>query len=94
MNAISAECTSLIAMSEHMASDSLGIVDAQAFSEALQKVRVGMELPMVALVRTLSVELWLRGLVLWSGATKETTIRMNHRTQMSERNEWTTPITS
>ena len=94
MNAISAECTSLIAMSENMASDSLGIVDAQAFSEALQKVRVGMELPMVALVRTLSVELWLRGLVLWNGATKETTIRMKHRTQKSERNEWTTPITS
>jgi asparagine synthase (glutamine-hydrolysing) len=59
---ISLEWNSLVQLSQEMLSSSLGIVNASAFRETLQVARRGVEVPIVPLTRTLSLELWLRGL--------------------------------
>jgi len=41
-------------------SASLGIIDAPSFSESLRKARDGMVVPTITLMRTLSLESWLR----------------------------------
>jgi asparagine synthase (glutamine-hydrolysing) len=60
--AISAEWTHLAELTQHMVSSSLQIVDADKFSEALQKARHGQEVPTVTVMRTLGIESWLQGL--------------------------------
>jgi asparagine synthase (glutamine-hydrolysing) len=60
--AISADWSHLAEMTKHMASCSLGIVETKNFLEALQKARRGKELSVVMLMRTLSIEIWLRNL--------------------------------
>jgi asparagine synthase (glutamine-hydrolysing) len=60
--AISTEWESLTEMSRHMVSGSLGIVQAERIFEILQKVRRGDEVSIVTLMRTFTIELWLRGL--------------------------------
>jgi asparagine synthase (glutamine-hydrolysing) len=62
MAAISTEWARLAETSQHMVSSSLGIVGLKDFSEALQKARRGHNIPMVVLMRTLGIELWLRNL--------------------------------
>jgi hypothetical protein len=47
-------------MSLDMASSSLGVVQSQAFLEALQKARSGQDVPIVPLMRTIAMEAWLR----------------------------------
>ena len=41
---------------------SLGIADSTRFVESLQKTRQGADVPIVPLMRTLGIELWLRNL--------------------------------
>ena len=62
MVAISNDWAHFAAMSKNMLSSSLGIVNPERISEALQKVRRGEEVPMVALMRALFVEGWLKEL--------------------------------
>lgn len=50
------------ALTQHLISEALGIVDGEKFFEALQKVRRGEEVPLVPLLRTLQIEMWLRNL--------------------------------
>jgi asparagine synthase (glutamine-hydrolysing) len=57
---ISTQWQSLVAMNREMISASLGIIDAQAFSEALEKARCGRQVAIVPLLRTLEAESWLR----------------------------------
>jgi asparagine synthase (glutamine-hydrolysing) len=56
---ISADWTRYTEMSQHMVSSSLGIVKGGKFLEALDKARHGRELPLVSLLRTLTIENWL-----------------------------------
>jgi len=58
--AISGQASRLVEMNRAMASGSFRIVDVGAFCEALQAVRTGLNVPLVALIRTLEVELWIR----------------------------------
>jgi asparagine synthase (glutamine-hydrolysing) len=58
--AMSTQWNSLLEMSLHMISDSLGIVDAGLFSKALQNADQGQQIPIVSLKRTVAVEFWLR----------------------------------
>jgi asparagine synthase (glutamine-hydrolysing) len=60
--AISAERARLIGMSQDMLSASLGIVDAGAFREAIERTCHGKEAPIVVMLRTLAIESWLRTL--------------------------------
>jgi asparagine synthase (glutamine-hydrolysing) len=60
--AISTAWPSLRQMSHNMVSSSLGIVGSKGISEVLQKARSGQEIPMITLMRTLCIELWLRNL--------------------------------
>jgi len=62
MVAISTEWDSLMELSQHMVSCSLGIVEFNALSETLRNARHGQEIPIVTLIRTLAVESWLRNL--------------------------------
>jgi hypothetical protein len=62
MAAISTHWASLVEMSQHMVSSSLGIVEQKALSEILQKARQGEEVPIVSLIRSFSVESWLKNL--------------------------------
>jgi asparagine synthase (glutamine-hydrolysing) len=63
---IGAELSSLLELSQHMLVDSLGIADSARFAEALQKARHGLEVPVVTLIRTLGIELWLQNLRAWN----------------------------
>jgi asparagine synthase (glutamine-hydrolysing) len=51
-----------VEMTQNMLSSSLGIVNRVAISEALQKARRGEDVAMVALMRTIHIESWLRNL--------------------------------
>lgn len=71
MAGIAAEWASLVEISHNMAGSSLGIVEADRFLESIQKARNGQEIPMVALMRTLGVECWLKSTVRWLSASKD-----------------------
>jgi asparagine synthase (glutamine-hydrolysing) len=60
MAAISSEWTSLREISRNMVSASLGVIQEQSLSEFLHKARHGQPVPLVQLMRTLYLELWLR----------------------------------
>ena len=60
--AITSDWAHFAEMTQNMLSSSLGIVDPERVSEALQKVRRGEEVPMIALRRTLFFEEWLKDL--------------------------------
>jgi asparagine synthase (glutamine-hydrolysing) len=62
LNAVSNGWATLTEVSLHMITSSLRIVDANKFSEALQKARHGQQVAAVTVMRTLGIELWLRGL--------------------------------
>jgi asparagine synthase (glutamine-hydrolysing) len=59
---ISADWTRYADLTEHMLSSSLGFVDREKLLEGLQKARNGKEVATVTLMRTFSVEIWLRSL--------------------------------
>jgi asparagine synthase (glutamine-hydrolysing) len=60
--AISADWTCFSDLTQHMASSSLGIVEAEKLLEALQKARHGQEVSTVTVMRTLGIEFWLQKL--------------------------------
>ena len=60
MAAISRESSRLIEMSQQMLTTSLGIVDADAFRDAVSSARRGQEIRTVTMNRTLEIEFWLR----------------------------------
>jgi len=62
MVAISKDWAHFAEMTQNMLSSSLGIVDPERISVALQRVRRGEEVPMIALRRTLCIEDWLKDL--------------------------------
>ena len=59
---IAAEWPHLLELGQHMLMGSLGIADSTRFIVALQKIRQGVDVPIVPLMRTLGIELWLRRL--------------------------------
>jgi asparagine synthase (glutamine-hydrolysing) len=65
IGAISTEWTGLVEGALSMVSSSEGIVDDEVFSATLLKARQGQEAPLVSLLRTLSIEHWLRGVQKW-----------------------------
>jgi asparagine synthase (glutamine-hydrolysing) len=83
MVAISNDWAHFAEMTENMLSGSLGIVAPERLSEALQKVRRGEEVPMIALRRTLCLEEWLRGLRALGIMTLDTTLKPKLRWQPS-----------
>jgi len=58
--AISAQWAEAIELTRQMVSGSLGIVVPEKFIAALESARVGREVPMILLMRTIALELWLR----------------------------------
>ncbi|MGB7281328.1 MAG: asparagine synthase-related protein [Candidatus Acidiferrum sp.] len=62
MVGIAAEWPHLLELSQHMLMSSLGIANSTSFVEALQKIRQGADVPIVPVMRTLGIELWLRNL--------------------------------
>jgi asparagine synthase (glutamine-hydrolysing) len=57
---ISADWSRYADRMRRMVTSSLGIVETERFRVALQKARQGKEVPVVMLLRTLSIETWLR----------------------------------
>ena len=64
--AFSRERESLAELSGGMVASSLGILDARSFAETLHRARQGQEVPVVPLLRTIELEVWLRGLRPWT----------------------------
>ena len=62
MAAIAKHSESFLAMSANMASESLGIVDSQQLTKALRDTCRGLEVPLVSIMRTLQLEIWIRSL--------------------------------
>ena len=58
--ALGADWDNLCAISRHLVTRDLGIVDAEGLLQALQEARRGRPVMMVALLRTLGIEFWLR----------------------------------
>jgi len=58
--AIAAEWENFANLATNMVAASLGIVNPQSFANALHKAREGKEVPIVSLMRTLDMEIWLR----------------------------------
>jgi asparagine synthase (glutamine-hydrolysing) len=67
---LSTEWARVRGLTEQMRCGSLGMLDPWAFSEVLEEARRGREVPIVAIMRTLGIEIWLR--------------RMSHRNVLSE----------
>jgi len=65
MSAISSEWAALIDMSQHMVSNLLGVVESRCLSVALHMARHGQEVPTIPLMRTFSIESWLRNQEVW-----------------------------
>jgi asparagine synthase (glutamine-hydrolysing) len=61
--ALSTEWATLLTLSNHMVSDDFGIIDAKLFSAALKNAKSGHDVPLVFLIRTLSIEYWLRSML-------------------------------
>lgn len=61
MIGISRQWSVLVEFSQRMICSSLGFIDQDRFSAALQDARNGHLIPVVTLIRTLGVECWLRG---------------------------------
>ena len=81
--AISNDWVHFAGMTQNMLSSSLGIVDSERISEALQKVRRGEETPMITLRRTLCLEAWLKDLRALGIINLDTTLKPNLRWQAS-----------
>ena len=73
LSAVSKECARLILTSRDMMSASLGIVEAKAFCEALQRAHGGKEVHVVALLRTIEIEAWLRAIAAHRVVTRTQT---------------------
>ena len=59
---IASEWPYLLELGQHMLMSSLGIVNSTLFLEMLQKIRQGADVPIVPLMRSVGIELWLRNL--------------------------------
>jgi asparagine synthase (glutamine-hydrolysing) len=66
MTAFSLERERLEELGRGMIAASLGIVDVRSFSETLQKARSYQEVPIIPLLRTIELEIWLRSLQRYS----------------------------
>jgi asparagine synthase (glutamine-hydrolysing) len=83
MVAISNDWNHFAQMTQDMLSNSLGIVDQERISDALQKVRRGEEVPMITLRRTLCLEEWLKDLRALGIINLDTTLKPKPRWQTS-----------
>ena len=83
MIAISNDWAHFAEMTQNMLSSSLGIVDPERISDALQKVRRGEAVPMITLRRTLCLEEWLKDLRALGIINLDTTLKPNLRWQAS-----------
>jgi len=83
MVAISSDWARFAEMTQNMLSSSLGIVDPERVSEALQKIRRGEEVPMIALRRTFCLEEWLKDLGPLRIINLDTTLKPKLRWQPS-----------
>ena len=63
---IQPEWQSLVEASRSMRSESLKIVDSQSFLNALKRAADGQDIPLIPLLRTVSLERWLRNLEHWN----------------------------
>jgi len=61
--AISTQWADVVDLTHQMASSSFGIVNAKEFAAALENVRCGREIPLIPLLRAISMETWLRNMV-------------------------------
>jgi asparagine synthase (glutamine-hydrolysing) len=77
---ISADWTHYADITQHMTSGLLGIVETEKFLETLQRARQGKEVAVVTLLRTLTIEIWLRSL-------------SHHRTHDGLPKGWSGPLT-
>jgi asparagine synthase (glutamine-hydrolysing) len=86
MTAVSDQWISLIELTQNMVSSALGIIDARAFRDVLEKARQGQEVMLVAIERTLEIEFWLRGLT-GLGIVNVTTLASNLRGTFQSRTD-------
>lgn len=79
MIAISNDWAHFAEMTQNMLSCSLGIVDPERISEALQKVRRGEEVPIITLRRTFFLEDWLKDVRALGIINFDTTLKANFK---------------
>jgi len=62
---VSADWESLVSVTQQMVCGACGFVNPKAFRQVLQQMRIGREVRVVAAMRTLALECWLRHLSDW-----------------------------
>jgi asparagine synthase (glutamine-hydrolysing) len=85
-SALSRERTCFDELSINMIASSLGIVSAPSFAQTVQRAREGQEVPIVTLMRTIELEIWLRE-IRRRNQFKNTCVKIPHRHDLSERDE-------
>ena len=76
-------------LGKNMASVSLGIVNARSFAEILERARQGREVPIVSLMRTIELEIWLRAQREQMSRNRpagKTQIRLSHKAEAGREN--------
>lgn len=63
---VAAELDRLLDFGQKMLLSSLGVVDASRFSNALRATALGQQIPLVLVMRTLALEIWLRHVKTWN----------------------------
>jgi hypothetical protein len=94
MVAVSNDWAHFTEMPQNMLSSSLGIVDPESISEAIQKVRRGEAVPMVILKRTLYLEGWLKDIRALGVIDMGTTLKPKLRARLSSRLAHIRPMTT
>jgi asparagine synthase (glutamine-hydrolysing) len=73
-------------LSINMIASSLGIVSAPCFAQIVQRARKGQEVPIVTLLRTIELEIWLREMRR-RNQLKNTCVEIPHRHDQAERDQ-------
>jgi hypothetical protein len=79
MAAISTEWPRLIEMTKNIVSGSIGVVDANALLDGMEKARHGKDTPTISLLRTLAIESWFQNQKNWKLLTLGTSTADDHK---------------
>jgi asparagine synthase (glutamine-hydrolysing) len=97
MSQIAADLHGFLEFSQRMVSGSLEVLDTSRFGDALRAVGRAQDIPIVLVMRTLALEMWLRHVETWSSSHSSSLVKVDvalrglpreRQTSQSSRNEF------
>lgn len=89
MSQIAAELQSFLDFSNEMVSGSLRVLDTSRFADTLRAVGRAQEVPIVLVMRTIALEMWLRHVEMWSSSHSSNLIKADVELQRFPRERQT-----